>query len=316
MIVANGFSKFKGNHGAAFMWKDFIHFTQREKRGLLVLITLIFLVLLVNVTMPYWLKSAPVDFTEFKAEVDAYYDSLEQVKSQISPTQKPSLPLSSFMVDKVSSQWLIDHGLKPYIAKNLISYRDKKGALNSVDEVAKVYGMTDSIMNIWSPFMVFPKPVAQLEKAKKVPPKPKAKQVIKQEPDFLIDINTADTAMFTLLNGIGPTFSKRIVKYRNLLGGFYSIQQIREVYGMDSARFSKINTYLHLDSISLRKLEINLASLKTLKNHPYLNFYQAKAIYEYRKEAWIENWNLLLSIENLDTTNLNAVKPYIAFTKP
>lgn len=298
------------------MWKDFLHFSQNEKRGLLVLSTLILLVLIVNVTMPFWLKSEPVDFSVFKAEVDAYYNSLEQEKDVAIPPKKSSLTPTPFGIDTVSKQWLIDHGLDTFIASNLISYRNKKGGFFAPEEVAKVYGMNDSIMRIWSPFMVFPKqaPTAE-ETTNKIPPT-EINPNLAIKPEFQIDINTADTALFALLYGIGPAFSNRIIKYRNLLGGFYSIQQIREVYGMDSVRFSKIKPFLHLDTIPLRKLELNIASLKTLKNHPYINFYQAKAMYEFRKKHIIENWNMLVSIEKLDTSHLKMAKPYLGFKLP
>lgn len=297
------------------MWKNFLHFTQNEKRGLLVLSTLILLVVLANVTLPLWLKSEPVDFTDFKARVDAYYDSLEKEK-KVPPTQRKYPPITPFLVDTVNQQWLVDHGLPFYVAKNLISYRDKKGGLSTKMEVAKVYGMNDSIMKAWSSFMVFQEYLPP-KKTKNNIPKPDTIPKTKREPEFQIGINTADTALFALLYGIGPAFSNRIVKYRNLLGGFYSIHQISEVYGMDSIRFKKIEPYLFVDSADLRKLEINTASIKSLKNHPYLNFYQAQTIYEYRKKSeWIDNWDTLLSIENLDTSNMSNLKPYIGFKHP
>lgn len=298
------------------MWKDFLHFSQGEKRGMLVLCILILMVVITNLTMPYWLKSEPIDFTEFKKEVDAYYakkDSME-IRNLDKSSHKKITP---FWVDTVSSAWLISRGMPSFVAKNLVSFRDIKGTL-AHKEIKKVYGMTDSIFQVWEPYFVFSNMEHSTPSTIEKPHFTQSSYQNKPaEPAFKVDINTADTAIFSLLYGIGPAFSERIVKYRNLLGGYANVDQILEVYGMDSTRFLAIKPYLNLDSLPLRKLQINSASIKALKNHPYLNFYQAKAIYEFRKDDnWIKNWNDFLHVNDLDTTGLYRIKPYLSYDLP
>lgn len=297
------------------MWKDYLHFSQGEKRGILVLSILIVLVISINLSLPLWLKSAPIDFTEFKAQVDAYYLNKEK-KEEITKQNPPQL--TPFLMDTVSSDWLKNKGLPVFVANNLIAYRDKKGTLHSLNEVKKIYGMTDSILTVWEPFFIFTPATAKKSRNEIVATKTMhASQKPKMEPEFQVDINTADTAIFKVLYGIGPSFAERIVKYRSLLGGYVHTSQILEVYGMDSARFLKIAPYLNLDTIPLRKIKINQASIRSLKGHPYLNFYQAKRIYEYRRDGnWIDNWGELLEIENLDTANLSKIRPYLTFEIP
>ncbi len=294
------------------MWKDFIHFSQGEKRGMLVLTVLIAITIVVNLLLPLWLRNSPIDFSEFKAQVDAYY-----TQQKLAATQRNQPQPIPFLVDTVSAAWLTEHGLPYPVAKNLTAYRDANGRLESKEDVRKIYGMTDSILDAWQPYLLFTTKPSVQPPEREIVELRKSTRSAKKEPAFQVDINAADTAIFQVLYGIGPGFANRIVNYRNLLGGFTRTDQILEVYGMDSARFLTIEPYLKLDSIALRKLPVNMASVKSLKRHPYLNFYQARDIYEFRKNRqWIENWTMLLNIEGLDTTNLAKLKPYVSFEVP
>ncbi len=100
----------------------------------------------------------------------------------------------------------------------------------------------------------------------------------------VVELNSADTLALDQLPGIGPAFARRIVKYRDLLGGFVSTRQLLEVYGFDSTRFDAIKNRLKLDTASVKKLNINTASLEELGKHPYIKYPLAKVILNYRKQ--------------------------------
>jgi len=97
-------------------------------------------------------------------------------------------------------------------------------------------------------------------------------------------INEADTSEWALLKGVGPVLSGRIVRYRKALGGFVSISQISEVYGISPIIFKDIEPFLLLDSIDVKTIDVNTASLRKLRSHPYIDFYMAKEIVERRKQ--------------------------------
>ena len=99
---------------------------------------------------------------------------------------------------------------------------------------------------------------------------------------LLIDINTADTARLRQLRGIGPVFAARIVKYRTLLGGFVDTEQLLEVYGITTDLFTQIEPHVVVSHQEVKKLPINTATLDELRRHPYLDYYQARAIVDYR----------------------------------
>ena len=128
----------------------------------------------------------------------------------------------------------------------------------------------------------------------------------------IVELNTADTLDLQQLYNIGPTFSRRIVRYRTLLGGFVNKGQLLEVYGMDSARYSDILPYITIDTAAVSKLDINTATIDQLKRHPYLDYYQAKAIVRLRESQGLyQNIGDLLNVALIDQQTFSKIAPYI-----
>jgi competence protein ComEA len=99
-----------------------------------------------------------------------------------------------------------------------------------------------------------------------------------------IDINLADTAAFIAFPGIGSRLADRIIRFREKLGGFYSIDQIGEVYGLADSVFQKIKPFLLAGPYDLKKININTATLEELKAHPYIRYAIANSIVQYRNQ--------------------------------
>jgi len=132
------------------------------------------------------------------------------------------------------------------------------------------------------------------------------------ERSFVIDLNRADTLDLQRLRGIGPSFARRITGYRARLGGFVSVDQILEVYGMDSVRFLGIKSNLKVDTLIINTLNLNSISFKDLIAHPYMPFELAKEIILYRKKhKLIETLDQLKGLKNYDTLKCNRLIPYI-----
>ena len=130
------------------------------------------------------------------------------------------------------------------------------------------------------------------------------------------DLNEADTLDLQQLRGIGPTFARRIVRYRERLGGFYSIEQLKEVYGITPELVEQLSTQLTLDDIHLRQIDPNTATLDELKRHPYLDYYKAKAIVVYRQKGGrFQSADVLLKVSLLDKATLCKIKPYLFFAE-
>ncbi|MBL4715217.1 MAG: helix-hairpin-helix domain-containing protein [Bacteroidia bacterium] len=106
----------------------------------------------------------------------------------------------------------------------------------------------------------------------------------KYYPNYIVDVNKADSTELIKVKGIGPVLSSRIIKYRNLLGGYTTISQIKEVYGMDSIRFHELENSFSLSDSIITKMNINEVSKKILYTHPYIDYKIANSIINYREQ--------------------------------
>ena len=111
-------------------------------------------------------------------------------------------------------------------------------------------------------------------------------QAAKKQP-LKIEINSADSLRLLDLNGIGPAFAGRIIKYRKALGGFADPDQLREIYGMDTIRYNGFIGQIRIDTAHLKKMDVNRATFKELLAHPYLDYEQVKAVCRFRDRKGI-----------------------------
>jgi DNA uptake protein ComE-like DNA-binding protein len=155
--------------------------------------------------------------------------------------------------------------------------------------------------------------------AEKTPEPPKVNNYPQEEkfsPGTVIDVNRSDTAQLMKVPGIGPSFARKINGYRSLLGGFYRIEQLQEVYGMYEELYEKIVPYMTVNPDSIRTIAVHSASVDKLKSHPYINFYQAKAIVEMRKKnGTIHDLSELSLLEEFTPDDLERIRPYLDFRK-
>lgn len=138
----------------------------------------------------------------------------------------------------------------------------------------------------------------------------------RQDPAFFpLELNSADSAALLPLPGIGPVYAGRIIKYRELLGGYVGSGQLMEVYGMDSARFLPLLPLVKADVSRISKLDLNKASFRDLLRHPYLEFNHVKALVNYRdRVGHIGSTAELRQNAILPDTVLNRVFPYLVIS--
>ena len=140
------------------------------------------------------------------------------------------------------------------------------------------------------------------------PPTPTRKTLI-------VELNSADTTTLQLLNGIGPVFARRIVKYRERLGGFTHTEQLLEVYGFTTDLLEHISPYLRLDSGNLRKMPINSIALKQFIKHPYVEYYFARDLVNLRaRGVTFSSSDDLRAIPSCTDTMLVKLLPYLDFS--
>lgn len=149
--------------------------------------------------------------------------------------------------------------------------------------------------------------VAEVSENLEVPKKEKAVVKIAK-----VSLNSLDPNEWSALKGIGPVLSNRIVKFNKLLGGYYSREQIREVYGIDSILFGQIEEHIELSSAPWRKIDINIATLDEVKKHPYLSAPKSKQILAYRdQKIRIESIQDLLNDQVISKQEFERIRNYL-----
>ena len=99
-----------------------------------------------------------------------------------------------------------------------------------------------------------------------------------------LDINLADSAVWSRLPGISFRLACRIIHFRDRLGGFYSIDQVKETFGLPDSTFQLIRPFLRCGEMGVQKINLNIADLEVLQAHPYIRWKLAKEIIQYRAQ--------------------------------
>jgi DNA uptake protein ComE-like DNA-binding protein len=129
-----------------------------------------------------------------------------------------------------------------------------------------------------------------------------------------VDLNRADSAQLLPLPGIGPVFAGRIIRYRDLLGGYTSVSQLSEVYGLTQETIERISGRLVIDTSAVRKLELNRATFRELLRHPYLEYNDVKSLVSFRDfRDTIQSFRELQENHILPDSLLLKMRPYLCF---
>lgn len=246
----------------------------------------------------------------------AMLDSILVHMGSIEPAyvERPSqINRFTFDPNKVSYDQLLELGIPTWLAQQLIKYRNKGGRFKGAEDLKKLYNFPDSLYTQIAPYVV----VKHVVRKKNVivahePPTFKKKAVVELAP---FDLNKADTSMLQTIKGIGGVLSKRIVTYRDKLGGFLARQQLYEVYHLDTATIDSLMqiAYISTDFIP-QKISINEVNEKQLAAHPYVSWKQARLIVAYRNQHGdFKNKESLLDVYLINNEWLEKIGPYLSF---
>ena len=256
--------------------------------------------------------SIKTNFKDYQVKQDSLY------KAKWKKTYKRdtiAIQMQVFDPNTVDSMTLLHLGFKPWQAKNMLKYRAKGGKYRKKEDLKKLYGMTDSMYLALTPY-IYIKDSIVVDSARidsvRTDSLPKWKSTKK---DTILNLRTADTTELKLIRGIGSYRAKMIVRYREQLGGYAQVEQIMEARGMDKVIADSILPHFYIDSVVVNKIPINHIRPEVLQRHPYLNFEQAKAIYEYRrKHIRIKSAEELKKIKGLSPTDIEKILIYLDFS--
>jgi DNA uptake protein ComE-like DNA-binding protein len=188
-------------------------------------------------------------------------------------------------------------GFSRFLQRNIQSYRDKGGKFNIKSDLARIYGMDSVLFRELEPWIALSENY-DIKREKEVIP--------------VLDINRADSAAFLSLPGIGPSFSGRIVRFRTNLGGYHSLDQLRDIYGMTEERFALIVPYLSVTATGLRQIRINFAEVNEMRTHPYISAEAARKIIQVRSDKGpYLNLEALKSENIFDDEIFEKLRPYL-----
>lgn len=298
---------------------DYIHkyfgFNKRERNGLLVLSAILLILFIVRLILPSFSKQhevklnkvEPIAKKELNTEIQDTSAQIgaETAKRDTTNSFKPE-QLFTFDPNTVSVEDAVKLGFSKKTAQTLEKYRSKKGKFKSKEDLKKLYGVSEKLYAKLEAYILIE--VKQNEEVAKAAPKfekPSSKQ---------IDINAADSTQFLSLPMIGPAMTKRILKFRNSLGGFYKVEQLREVYGMQDSVFTLIQPRLVITTNAIKKINVNFATYEEMKKHPYLNHVVASTIVAYRQKHGA--YKAINDLKNVGTINdelLAKLSNYVVF---
>jgi DNA uptake protein ComE-like DNA-binding protein len=216
-----------------------------------------------------------------------------------------------FNPNNVKKEELIKFGLTEKQASNLVNYVKAGGKFKKKEDLKRLYCMSDYLYNQVSPYIIIPQ-TNEIKSQEAFKSNPNNNTLLFTKPILIFDLNQADTLDLQALRGIGPSYARRIYNYGKSLGGYVSLEQLKEVYGMNDTLYQKIIPFLKLEKIEPKKININTATIKELSNHPYIDFYLAKAIIKLRQEiTTYKTLDQIRQVHLLDEKTYEKLLPYL-----
>ena len=271
----------------------------------------------------------------------------------LSNTKSPSASPQYYAVDVVQpdsfffdpnvadSTQLLRLGLAPFQVRSIYRYRAKGGRFSTKDDFRRVYRLTNEQWERLSPLIRIDRKYQLVDVPQNAPrtypsrnkeasvadaaanssdeivdsalpePMPRPAYPIKLTGDETIDINTADSAQLCRVPGIGPYFSRKIVWYRQRLGGYVSTEQLLQIEDFPA---DAIAWMIVADTDGVRKLEVNHLSTRKLMKHPYMGYYRAQEIADYRRvHGPIRDAETLKTLPHFTQEDIQRLLPYLSF---
>ncbi len=286
----------KKHGGFRISWKDYFSFNNRVRRGLIVLFGLITAEIIALVYLHYIPSSSgAIDIQQFKKEIDAFYasgssshdsattngDTKFTSGSDFSTERHAGRPklktaeLFDFNPNKLPEAEWKRLGFSDKQIRSIFNYEAKGGKFRTKGDVKKMYAISKGEFSRIEPYINLPDTVQKKE----------IYGTVREPKNLIIDIGTADHAELQKLPMVGEYLAEKISSYREKLGGFNDVGQVKEVRGMRDSTLMVILPYLVLkDSNNLRRINLNTADYNEFNRHPYIDNALSGLIVSYRKQ--------------------------------
>jgi len=284
--------------------KNFFILPKSERTETVTLLVLIFFLILIyqykTSVFPHKSENTTIPVIIKKLQVNSKQSFSNNIKPPLTINAQPTL----FRFDPntlTAVQW-IKLGLTEKQANVILRYCSKGGRFRKPEDLQKMYVISPTFYERVKNYIEIKSSV-----------KGQDEKIISRKSEMLkIEINSATAEELTKLRGIGEVFSKRIVKYREMLGGFVQKEQLLEVYKFDTATYLKIKDQVEIDTAKIKKWNINTLSAYELSRHPYIKYTIAKSIVQARnKLGYFHSLEEIKYANFVDDNFLNKTKPYL-----
>lgn len=245
--------------------KEYFTFSSTERNGIIILSTIMVIILLIYFLIPVFSSSTHFNPSEPENKINELYKHIDTTDKQGQNTNHIADSLFPFDPNNLFVEEWKKLRLSEDQISVIINYKKAGGKFFIKEDLKKIYSISDDMYTKLEPYINLPKKTEPRETSQNT--------TISQT-----EINTADSVSLLKLPGIGHVFAGRIIKYRNLLGGFYDKNQLLEVYGFDSSYFNQVKDFITIDSNLIKKININIAKFREIIKHPYISYELTKAI--------------------------------------
>lgn len=196
-------------------------------------------------------------------------------------------------------------GLSDKQIKTINNYLSKGGKFYKKDDLLKIYGLKEDL------YYSFEKHIVITTENQTDTSVPYDNEIFEVQ-NIMIELNSATIEDLTKLSAINEYIAKRIIKFRDLIGGFYKIQQLKEVYGLSQDTYDLISNNISVNEKDIKKIRINFIDFKELKSHPYFDYETTKAIINYRtNNGAFTDINQLYNIGTIDEETIDIIINYL-----
>jgi DNA uptake protein ComE-like DNA-binding protein len=277
-------------------FKNWFGFERRERRASFILLFITLIIFLLRYVVP----EKNLTLVNLSDDPELRY----LLSENFAVPGIDSIRLFPFDPNTATYDTLVMLGLTGQQARTLISYRNKGGIFRSPRDITRIYGIDLKTAGTMIPYIRI-----REEQGIRHPEK-------KGRDKLIIELNSTDSLSLQFLPGIGPVLSARIIRYRNLLGGYASVDQLKEVYGLTDETFGRISGSLRVDTLLLKKTDPGKATFRDLIRIPYLDRYEVESILKFRNMGGTITGIYDLVENKLIREDIAAkIRPYLQFDK-
>lgn len=289
--------------------RQFMLYTRSERRAVIALVVIIMIVVVSPAVIRFYIKKPSVSYRMSTTYPDllafrqrdsiGLIDMKDAEKDSASNHERKLLPFY-FDPNTIGTNEWQQMGLSVKQAEVIEKYKSKGGKFRKPDDLRKIYVFSEEEKDKLVPYV-------------KIPDTDQNARYEEKGTFYSIEVNTADSAAFEELYGIGPYLASKIIKYRTSLGGFYRIDQVGEAYGMRDSTFGLIKKHLTVNPSLINKININNVEYEELRKHPYIHAKIAHAIIIYRNlNGKYESLEQLKEIKQISTEQYERLIHYIS----